>query len=112
MKREDPVTDTRQINLNTYSLAELRLLNNKVADQISAAETKLLEKARRRIHEIAREAGIPIEQLMANPRKERRSTSIYVNPDDKTQTWNGIGRKPAWIKVWLDGGIPLADLRA
>ena len=106
------MTDTRQINLSTYSLAELRLLNNKVADQINVAEAKLLEEARCRIHEIAREAGIPIEQLMAHPRKERRSVSIYVNPDDATQTWNGIGRKPAWIKVWLDGGISLADLRA
>lgn len=106
------MTDTRQINLNTYSLAELRLLNSKVAVQISTAETKLLEEARFRIHEIAREAGISIEQLMADPRKKRASTSIYVNPDDETQTWNGIGRKPAWIKVWLDGGITLADLRA
>ena len=106
------MSDTHQINLSTYSLAELRLLNNKVADQISAAETKLLEEARCRIYEIAREAGMSIEELMAKPRKQRMSTSIYVNPDDETQTWNGIGRKPAWIKVWLDGGIPLADLRA
>jgi DNA-binding protein H-NS len=112
MNQGEPVIDIQQINLNIYSLTELRLLNNKVADQISAAETKLLEEARCRIYEIAREAGIPIEQLMANPSKERRSTSIYVNPDDEKQTWNGIGRKPAWIKVWLDVGIPLADLRA
>lgn len=106
------MTDTRQINLNTYSLPELRLLNKRVADQISTTERNLVENARRRVHEIAREAGVPVERLIAKPRKERKPASIYVNPDDETQTWNGIGRKPAWIKVWLDGGIPLADLRA
>ncbi|MDX8355882.1 H-NS histone family protein, partial [Cognatiyoonia sp. IB215182] len=28
----------------------------------------------------------------------------YANPDDKTQTWTGKGRKPEWFKAAMASG--------
>jgi DNA-binding protein H-NS len=105
------VTSARQIELSSYSLAELRTLSAEVARQITASEKHTVTDARRRIEQIARQVGLTLEQLLAKPRDQHRPVSVYVNPDDETQTWSGKGRKPAWIKVWLEYGVTLEELR-
>jgi len=105
------MTETRQIELSNYSLAELRALSAEVERQINASEKSMLADARRRIEQIALHTGLTLEELVAKPRHNRASASIYVNPDDETQTWAGRGRKPAWLKNWLDCGISLEELR-
>jgi DNA-binding protein H-NS len=104
------MTDTRQIDLSKYSLAELRSLSADVARQISENEKGMMAEARRRIEQIAFQTGLTLEELVAKPRQSRAPASIYVNPDDETQTWSGRGRKPAWIKAWLECGISLEEL--
>lgn len=104
------MTDTQQIELSNYSLADLRALSADVARQISATEKREIANARRRIEQIALQTGLTLEALLAEPPRDRAPTSIYVNPDDETQTWSGRGRKPAWIKAWLDCGISLEEL--
>ena len=66
--------------------------------------------ARRRIEQIAYHVGLTLEELVGKPRQKRAVTTIYVNPDDETQTWAGRGRKPAWLIAWLECGISLAEL--
>ena len=104
------MTDTRQIDLSNYSLAELRLLSADVARQISESEKSMMADARRRIEQIAFQTGLTLEELVAKPRQSRVAATIYVNPDDETQTWAGRGRKPAWLKAWLECGISLEEL--
>jgi DNA-binding protein H-NS len=105
------MTETRQIELSNYSLDELRSLSADVARQISANEKSMLADARNRIKQIALQAGLRLDELVAKTRRKPAPASIYVNPDDETQTWGGRGRKPAWLKTWLDCGISLEDLR-
>jgi DNA-binding protein H-NS len=50
-------------------------------------------------------------ELVTKPPRKQAPPSIYVNPDDAKQTWSGRGRKPGWLKTWLDCGISLEDLR-
>jgi DNA-binding protein H-NS len=104
------MTGTQQINLSNYSLAELRLLSADVARQISESEKSMLADARLHIEQIAFQSGLTLEELIAKPRQSRASAAIYVNPDDETQTWAGRGRKPAWLKAWLECGISLEEL--
>lgn len=105
------MTDIRHIDLCNYSLAELRLLSADVARKMSAIEQTMMDNARRRIEQIALEVGMPLEELLAKPRKGRSPATIYVNPDDDTQIWTGRGRKPAWLAAWLECGITLEELR-
>lgn len=104
------MTDTRQIDLSNYSRTELRLLSADVARQISESEKSMMADARRRIEQIAFQSGLTLEELVAKPRQSRVPATIYVNPDDETQTWAGKGRKPAWLKAWLECGISLEEL--
>jgi DNA-binding protein H-NS len=90
--------------------AELRALNTDLARQISATEKRDIAEARRRIEQIALEAGMTLDALLAKPSRSRAPTPLYVNPDDATQTWTGRGRQPAWVKAWLDCGITLEEL--
>jgi DNA-binding protein H-NS len=103
--------DARQSELSNYTLAELRMLSTKVARRISVSEKNLVDDARRRIEQIAGQVGLSLEHLLRKPRTKNRAALLYVNPDDENQTWNGRGRKPAWLKVWLDCGITLEELR-
>jgi DNA-binding protein H-NS len=105
------MTNAREIELSSYSLAELRTLSAEVARQITVKETHAMTDARRRIEQIARQVGLTLEQLLSKPRERGGAISVYVNPDDETQTWAGKGRMPAWIKVWLECGITLDELR-
>ncbi|MFG5381901.1 H-NS family nucleoid-associated regulatory protein [Yoonia sp. R2-816] len=38
--------------------------------------------------------------------KKPKKASIpkYANPDDRTQTWTGKGRKPEWFKAAMAAG--------
>ena len=104
------MTDTQQIDLSNYTLAELRSFAADVARQINESEKAMIADARRRIEQIAFQTGLTLEELVAKPRQSRPTASIYVNPDDETQTWSGRGRKPAWLKAWLECGISLEEL--
>lgn len=103
--------DARQTELSNYTLAELRMLSTEVARQISVSEKNLVDDARRRIEQIAGQVGLSLEHLLKKPRTRNEALLLYANPDDETQTWNGRGRQPAWLKVWLDCGITLEALR-
>jgi DNA-binding protein H-NS len=39
----------------------------------------------------------------------RPSAAKYVNPDNKSETWTGRGRKPNWLVAKLSKGAKLAD---
>jgi DNA-binding protein H-NS len=91
-------------------LAALRSLSADVAHQISSNEKSMLADARKRIKQIALQAGLTLDYLVAQPRRKPAPASIYVSPDDETQTWAGRGRKPVWLNTWLDSGISLEEL--
>ena len=44
-----------------------------------------------------------------NGRKKSVSIAKYANPDDKTDTWTGRGRKPNWLLARLKKGAKLSD---
>ena len=41
-----------------------------------------------------------------------RPRTVYVNPEDGSQTWSGRGRKPKWVHEFLRTGGKVEDLVA
>ena len=42
-------------------------------------------------------------------RKKAKSSPKYANPDDRSQTWTGRGRKPNWLVARLKKGAKMDD---
>jgi DNA-binding protein H-NS len=41
-----------------------------------------------------------------------RSSPLYRDPQNPSQTWSGRGQPPAWVRGKLAAGTPLEKLRA
>ena len=95
------------------SLVELRSLQEKIKQETKKREVDDLAKAREQILAIAQSVGMPLKELIASGARSK-STQVavrYRNPDDSTQHWTGRGRRPKWVKDWVDGGKELDLLR-
>jgi DNA-binding protein H-NS len=98
-------------DLSDYNLGELKGLLFEVDKAIRERRRRETEDAREdaraRILAIAREAGLPPEQLLDGATLPR-----YRNPLDAAQTWSGRGRQPKWVADALAAGKTLDQLRA
>lgn len=100
------------IDLNSMSLPELKKLQKDVAKAVDGFEERQRKEALAEIDALARERGFTIEQLVgvAPPSTRKPIPPKYANPDDRSQTWTGRGRKPRWVVAALDAGKSLDDL--
>ncbi|EJF84446.1 H-NS family nucleoid-associated regulatory protein [Candidatus Bartonella washoeensis] len=87
-------------NMNLDELQEMRI---QIDAELRKRQAKEKQNARRKILEIASAHGINIADLVS---KERH----YRNPNNQWELWNGRGRKPKWIKEWLENGYALEEL--
>jgi DNA-binding protein H-NS len=70
---------------------------------------------------MVKEQGISLAELFPqaerdkSQRKEKRKrgdqTVKYRNPAERSQTWSGIGRKPAWLMDAIASGQMLEDFK-
>lgn len=110
--------------LDEMSVATLRDLHKLV-------EHKIAEAARRQcaaeIMATATAAGLTIEDLRRVPDqaptippaepvsegkpRSKRARAQYVNPANPSQTWEGKGRRPAWLAAQLKNGKGLETFR-
>ncbi|WP_332065806.1 H-NS histone family protein [Bartonella sp. CB189] len=85
------------------NLAELQEMRAQIDVELKKRQAKEKQHARQKILEIANAHGIDIADLVS---KER----CYRNPNNQWELWNGRGRKPKWIKEWLESGYSLEEL--
>ena len=107
----------KKIDLADYNLAELKGLQHDIEQAIKTRQQQEVQKAREQILAIARSAGVPVEELIANAsgkgksQKGQKVGAKYSNPDDAALTWTGRGRQPKWVVEALASGKTLDDLR-
>ncbi|VDC33821.1 H-NS histone family protein [Pseudogemmobacter humi] len=100
-----------EINLDTFSLAELKQLERSVTKAITSFEERSKAAARAKVDELARELGYSFEELAdaAPARKRSPSVAKYRHPENAALTWSGRGRKPGWISQALAAGKSLDE---
>jgi len=95
-------------DLANLGLSDLRKLQHDVENEIKNRQRQDVGKAREQIIAIARELGVPIEQLIAGVAPKSKisgqSAQKYQNPDNPAQTWSGRGRKPKWLTEAISNG--------
>ncbi len=92
------VDDLKKMNFD-----ELQEMRAQIDVELKKRQAKEKQNARRKILEIASAHGIDIADLVS---KERH----YRNPNNQWELWNGRGRRPKWIKEWLESGYTLEEL--
>lgn len=100
-------------NLDKMSLKELLELRDEVDVAISEARERERVEVLSKMQELATEAGFSINELVGTGRgrggKKTVSVAKYANPDNRSETWTGRGRKPNWLVERLKKGASIED---
>ena len=102
-------------DLSKYSISQLQALEAQLIEELKTRHFLSVSQAREQILHIARNAGISVAQLAAikSPKAPKAGPVAmkYRNPKGAAQQWSGRGRKPAWVKEWLETGRSLDEAR-
>jgi DNA-binding protein H-NS len=99
------------INVDKMSLKDLLELEAKVQKAISNARERERAEIKQKVETIVQTAGFSVSELFGS-RGGVRGKSVaakYANPDDRSQTWTGRGRKPKWLVAKIEKGAKLED---
>ncbi|MDX5400915.1 MAG: H-NS histone family protein [Rhodobacterales bacterium] len=102
-----------QIDIDNLSLAELKVLQKKVAKAIEGYEERQKTQALAALEAKAREMGFSLSELTGAPQgkgKRKPAAPKYRHPEDPSVTWTGKGRQPAWFKSAVTSGVSPDDL--
>ncbi len=112
------------IDLNGLSISELNALVDQAKARIEQVKKQQYSELRRNLESQAREAGFDIYELFTarsgkaaasnagggDAASKRAVAPKYRNPDDKSKTWTGRGKRPHWVRDALAKGADLETL--
>lgn len=105
------------IDLTNMSSKDLVDLQHRVAGALKDAMAREKVKAREAAEKAAAEFGFSLDEVFGKSESGRKraedktvSPPKYRNPNDKSQTWTGRGRKPRWFIEAMAAGVPPEDL--
>jgi DNA-binding protein H-NS len=97
------------INVDKMSLKDLLDLQTKVERAISTAKDRERSEIKQKIASLAENAGFSVGELFGSRGRGRAVAAKYVNPDNRSETWTGRGRKPNWLVAKLGKGAKIDD---
>lgn len=98
------------INVDKMTLKDLLSLEAQLGPAIAAARDRERQDLRRKMESMAAAQGFSVAELFGAVRgKGKVSVAKYANPDNRSETWTGRGRKPNWLVAKLKKGSKLAD---
>jgi DNA-binding protein H-NS len=100
------------INVEKLSLKDLNELEVKLQKAKATAREKERGLLKDKIDAILKGTGFTVFDLYGIGKRGRgrgKSAAKYANPDDRSQTWTGRGRKPNWVIARLKKGAKLSD---
>ncbi len=91
-------TENKNTALEEKTISELLEIAENTKRILEQKQAAIRENAVEQIKQIALESGLRV--LIREPKKrgEKSAEKLYRNPDDHSQTWNGKGASPKWIK--------------
>jgi DNA-binding protein H-NS len=101
------------VNYDKMALKDLLDIELKVKKAIGIARERERSDVKEKIVALASGSGFSVTELFgASGRvstKGRTVAAKYANPDDRSQTWTGRGRKPNWVVAKLARGAKIDD---
>lgn len=109
-KRPQKVERPGKVDLQSMSLKELLELEVRLKKAISEAKERERAELKNQIEELAQMSGFSVNELFsARSTKGKTVAPKYMNPENKSETWTGRGRKPRWLVAKLEEGAKLED---
>ena len=117
-------------DLKTMTRKQLEKLRADVDIALARAIERERKEALAAVEKAAKAHGFTLAEIAENikvtktTRRTRKTTrkvskqakpkavSKFANPENKSQTWSGKGRKPEWFKAALASGKKAEELRA
>ena len=96
------------VNVDKMSLKDLLELEAKVQKAISSARDRERADVKQALAVMAEKRGFSVSELFGG-RGRKSSAAKYVNPDNRSETWTGRGRKPNWLVAKLKKGANITD---
>ena len=92
-------------DISTLTVPQLKTLQADVAKLIEKRGAEDIAHARAQIAEIAKNAGIPLKDLLGKAEKITTKAPIkYRDPANPDNTWSGRGRLPNWALKMKEAG--------
>jgi DNA-binding protein H-NS len=103
------------VDLKSMDQKQLTKLIKDAQKALETLQARGKRDAMRAAEKAAAEFGFSLSDLAASETKEPKARvkkkapkspakPMYANPDDKTQTWTGKGRRPNWFLVQVEKG--------
>jgi len=94
------------LNIDRMSLKELQELEARVKKALVVARDREKGELKQQVESMLAEAGLSLSELYGERSAARGKTvaAKYVNPDNRSETWSGRGRRPLWLVAKLDKG--------
>lgn len=96
------------MDLLPLTVAELRKLIVDATAELKKKTVAETDEARAKIHAIAKEQGVSVEELMGLNSKTKKTTkkvvARYRNPANSNEEWTGRGRTPTWAQPFKEAG--------
>ena len=108
MKTERSVKSTT--TFEDMPLKELLVVEARVKKAIAQAKDRERTELKQQIEAMAQDSGFSVSELFAGRSTKGKTVAPkYMNPQNKSETWTGRGRKPRWLVAKLNSGASLED---
>ncbi len=97
------------INYDKMSVKELTDHIARAQKALAAAKDRERHEVKQKIASMVENAGFSVNELFGGRGRGRSAAVKYMNPDNRTETWTGRGRKPNWLVAKLNKGAKMAD---
>lgn len=100
------------INVDKMSLKDINDLEAKLSKAKSQARERARADLKSQIDDLLDGTGFTVHDLYGTSARGRgrgKSAAKYANPDNKSETWTGRGRKPNWLVARLAKGSKITD---
>jgi len=98
-----------KINYEKMSVVQLTDHIARAQRALAAAKDRERVDLKLKIAALANDAGLSLSELFGARRRGGSSAVKYVNPDNRSETWTGRGRKPNWLVAKVKKGAKLED---
>ena len=97
------------VNYDKMSAKELTEHIAKAQRALAAAKDRERAAVKQKIASLAENAGFSVGELFGGRGRGRGTAVKFANPDNRSETWTGRGRKPNWLVAKLSKGAKLTD---